>query len=274
MWESLSVHTLVVVGLSHRTATARVRDRFWISESRLYEALTQLKRADGIEEVVIISTAERTEFVVWASDTTAAANSVPRFLTREFGLRLCEWERFYRKLDDEAVAHVLRVVCGLDSSPAAADVGVQVRRAWQLAEMTGAAGAYLSSLFQRAFALQQVVAGKALPEEIEQMLAREAAQFRANWAARPLSRSVALEQVLEQIGREEVQAMRQEVPEWTLEQQRVLQRLAARITQKAALALARESGSAAPAVPDAPVDASPSHLLPRNAATASVGPGG
>jgi glutamyl-tRNA reductase len=46
----------MVIGLNHRTAPLAMRERFWISENRRYEVLQQLKSAEGIEEVVVLST--------------------------------------------------------------------------------------------------------------------------------------------------------------------------------------------------------------------------
>ena len=37
--------TLMVVGLNYRTAPVAVRERFWISETRRYEALIQLSQS-------------------------------------------------------------------------------------------------------------------------------------------------------------------------------------------------------------------------------------
>ena len=76
--------SLVVIGLNFRTAPVAVRERFWISESRRYDALHQLIRSEGIEEAIVLATCNRTEFIVWASDASEAANSVLRFLTREY----------------------------------------------------------------------------------------------------------------------------------------------------------------------------------------------
>ena len=59
---------LMVVGLNHRTASLAVRERFWIGENQCYAALRQLKKAEGIEEIVVLSTLCRTEFLIWASD--------------------------------------------------------------------------------------------------------------------------------------------------------------------------------------------------------------
>ena len=70
----------MVIGLNHRTAPLAMRERFWISENRRYEVLRQLKSAEGIEEVVVLSTCCRTEFLLWAGEPTVAANSLLNFL--------------------------------------------------------------------------------------------------------------------------------------------------------------------------------------------------
>ena len=46
----------MVIGLNHRTAPVAVRERFWISENRRLDALLQLARAEGIEEVAVLAT--------------------------------------------------------------------------------------------------------------------------------------------------------------------------------------------------------------------------
>ena len=95
----------MVIGLNKRTAPLAMRERFWISENRRYEVLRQLTRAEGVEEVVVLSTCCRTEFLLWASEPTLAANSLLKFLGSEHGLKLSEWQHFYRLLDE----------CGPDS---------------------------------------------------------------------------------------------------------------------------------------------------------------
>ena len=81
--------TLVVIGVNYRSAPVEVRERFWISESRRYEALVRLARSEAIEEISVLATSNRTEFILWTRDASAAANSVLNFLTAEYGLRLC-----------------------------------------------------------------------------------------------------------------------------------------------------------------------------------------
>src|ERR1700759_1455169 len=107
--------TLAVVGLNFRTSPVAVRERFWISPDRRPEALVQLVRSEGIEEVIALATCNRTEFIVWASDVLTAANSILRFLTQEYQLKLCDWSHFYRLMDDVALTHIFRVTSSLDS---------------------------------------------------------------------------------------------------------------------------------------------------------------
>lgn len=49
----------MVIGPNHRTALVAVREHFWLGESRCYEALVQLSRAEGIEEVLVVATGTR-----------------------------------------------------------------------------------------------------------------------------------------------------------------------------------------------------------------------
>jgi len=147
----------VVVGLNHRTAPVEVRERFWMSGCRQAEALSSLSQGEGIEEVLVFSTCNRTEFVVWG-DTTLAVNSVLRFLTAEYDLKLCEWNRFYRLLDDEALAHAFRVSCGLDSMCIGEEqIGRQVSSAWQQARNAGSSGRSLDAILRRALAVRRRV---------------------------------------------------------------------------------------------------------------------
>jgi glutamyl-tRNA reductase len=148
----------MVVGLNYRTAPVGVRERFWIGESRRYEALVQLSRAEGIEEVIVMATCNRTEFWLWATDVTLAANSVMRLLGSEYGLKLCEWKHFYRLLDEGALLHIFRVASSLDSMVVGeSQVVSQVNEAWKQAQKVGATGRFLDAVLQKALAVSQRV---------------------------------------------------------------------------------------------------------------------
>ena len=148
----------MVIGLNHRTAPLAMRERFWISENRRYEVLRQLKSAEGIEEIVVLSTCCRTEFLIWASEPTLAANSLLHFLSVEHGLKLSEWEHFYRRLDECALTHCFRVVCGLDSIVLGeSQIVSQVKAAWEQARTVGASGRFLSAVLEKALSVSKQV---------------------------------------------------------------------------------------------------------------------
>jgi glutamyl-tRNA reductase len=150
--------TLMVVGLNYRTAPVEVRERFWISEDRRYQALAQLSRAEGIEEVVVLATCNRTEFLLWVNDVTLAGNSVMRLLGSEYGLKLCEWKHFYRLLDEAALLHIFRVASSLDSMIVGEpQVIAQVKQAWQQAKTVGATARFLDTVMQKALTVSKRV---------------------------------------------------------------------------------------------------------------------
>jgi glutamyl-tRNA reductase len=148
----------MVIGLNHRTAPLAMRERFWISENRRYEVLRHLQSAEGIEEVVVLSTCCRTEFLVWASEPTLAANSLLHFLAVEHGLKLSEWEHFYRLLDEAALSQIFRVTSGLDSLVLGEpQIVLQVNAAWEQARTVGAAGRFLNAVLEKALDVSQQV---------------------------------------------------------------------------------------------------------------------
>ncbi|HET9697002.1 MAG TPA: glutamyl-tRNA reductase [Terriglobales bacterium] len=150
--------TLVIIGVNYRSASVEVRERFWISESRRYEALVRLARSEAIEEVAVLATCNRTEFILWASDPAIAANSVLNFLTTEYGLRLAEWSHFYRLIGEAAVVHLFKVASSLDSiilgEP---EIATQMKDAWSLAQRVATCGRHLDAAFQKALAVVERV---------------------------------------------------------------------------------------------------------------------
>ena len=149
--------TLVVVGLNHRTAAVEVRERFWMSGCRQAEVLSMLSEGEGINEVLVFSTCNRTEFVVWG-DAPLAVNSILRLMTAEYDLKLREWNSFYRLIDEHALAHAFRVSCGLDSmSIGEQHIASPVTHAWQQARNAGCSGPCLDAVLQKSLAVRRRV---------------------------------------------------------------------------------------------------------------------
>jgi glutamyl-tRNA reductase len=156
--EAVVEPTLMVIGLNYRTALVAVRERFWMSEAQQFQALLHLGRAEGIDEVIVLATCNRTEFILWASDPGLAANSVLRFLTSQYGLKLCEWKNFYRLLDEAALLHIFRVASSLDSMVLGEPhVIAQVKNAWAQAQKVDSSGRFLDSVIQKALTVSKRV---------------------------------------------------------------------------------------------------------------------
>jgi glutamyl-tRNA reductase len=150
--------SFMLIGVNHRTAPVAVRERFWIPENRRYEVLVQSARAEGIEEVIVLATCNRTEFLLWANDVTLAANSVMRLLSSEYGLKQCEWNLFYRLLDEAALLHTFRVASSLDSMVIGEpQIISQVKEAWKQAQKIGASGRCLDAVMQKALSVSKRV---------------------------------------------------------------------------------------------------------------------
>ena len=121
---------------------------------RRVEALRQLVRSEGIEEVIVLATCNRTEFIVWANDVPAGANSVLRFLTHEHALKLCDWSHFYRLMDDAALTHIFQVAAGLDSMVLGEpEIATHLKDALEHAQKAGTTGRFLDGIVQKALAV-------------------------------------------------------------------------------------------------------------------------
>ncbi|MCL4522789.1 MAG: glutamyl-tRNA reductase [Acidobacteria bacterium] len=150
--------TLVVIGLNHRSAEVEVRERFWVSEDRSYQALHKLFHAPGIEEVVVLATCNRTEFILWASNAAAATESVRALLVSDFALDTAQWGSFYRLYDEKALAHIFRVTSSLDSMVVGEpEITGQVKSAWARAQQAGTTGRFLDAVFQKALSVAKRV---------------------------------------------------------------------------------------------------------------------
>lgn len=151
------MHRLVVVGLSHHTASLETRERFAFEGEALLEALQWL-RERGVEECVILSTCNRTEIYA----CTLQDDLLVQFLHEWEGLPQGSLAPYlYIKRGEEAVGHLFRVAAGLDSQVLGeSEILGQVRQAWEKAREADSTGGLLNSLFQWA-----VVVGKRVRSE-------------------------------------------------------------------------------------------------------------
>ena len=144
--------SVVVVGLSHRTAPLELLERMAMRDERLPKALGDLVARDFLSEAVVLSTCHRVEVYAVAERFHGAMADVRHFLSE---LSFVPPEDFsdhlYVHYDDAAAAHLFAVAAGLDSVVLGeSQILGQVRDAWERAREEEAAGPRLSALFRQA----------------------------------------------------------------------------------------------------------------------------
>ncbi|HZT43852.1 MAG TPA: glutamyl-tRNA reductase [Chthonomonadaceae bacterium] len=145
---------LVLVGISHHAAPIAVRERLSCPDSLLPGALTAAAACPGVQEAAILSTCNRMEIyaVTETPDAATAYALLSAHLVRFYQVPEATFAPYlYRKVDHEAVSHLLRVASGLDSLVLGeAQILGQVRTVLKAAEEAGTLGSTLHTLFQQA----------------------------------------------------------------------------------------------------------------------------
>lgn len=142
----------VVIGLNHRTAPLELLERMQVGHAQLPKALHDLVGRENVSEAVVLSTCNRLEIYVRAERFHGAYADVRNVLAEISFLPPEDFaDHLYTHFGDEAVAHLFRVIAGLDSAVLGEnEIQGQVRRAWEAARQEGASGKALNLLFRHA----------------------------------------------------------------------------------------------------------------------------
>jgi len=145
---------LLALGVSHKTAPLKLRERVALTEGRAAGVLRELVEAPEVLEVAAISTCNRTELYLAAPDPVGAEALALGVLAREAGTPPTELVgHLYSLRSTDAALHLFQVTAGLDSMIVGeAEVQGQVKRAYELALVEGATGPILNRLFRGALA--------------------------------------------------------------------------------------------------------------------------
>jgi glutamyl-tRNA reductase len=144
--------SLLVLGVSHKTAPVALRERLALPEGRAAAVLRELVDDPSVHEAVAISTCNRAELHLVAADPVEAESVALAALARQASIPPTELlGRIYSMRGDEAVRHLFSVAAGLDSMIVGeAEVQGQVKRAYELALVEGVSGPVANRLFRDA----------------------------------------------------------------------------------------------------------------------------
>src|SRR5215208_483005 len=143
---------LLALGVSHHTASLALREQLALTEGRAAGVLSALVSEEPISEAAALSTCNRTELYLVATDSVEAETAGLGVLAREAGIPPTELlGPLYSLRGTEAARHLYRVTAGLDSMILGeAEIQGQVKRAYELALVEGATGPLLNRLFRGA----------------------------------------------------------------------------------------------------------------------------
>lgn len=146
---------LLLFGSNHLSTPVAMREKMAIGPDRLAEALDRLLAFDEISEAMILSTCNRVELLVRSTDgLQGGTGAVQEFIHRRQSVTREQFERYgYRFVEGEAVQHLFRVACGLDSMILGeAQIQGQVKQAYLAAKAHRATGPLLDRLLQHCLA--------------------------------------------------------------------------------------------------------------------------
>jgi glutamyl-tRNA reductase len=107
---------IIVIGLSHKTATIEIREKVAFSPNLIEKPLHDLVALDEIIEGVIVSTCNRVEIYATTRDIAGGVARIKRFLAEHHRIPLETLEpHLYNYHSEAAIRHVFRVASSLDS---------------------------------------------------------------------------------------------------------------------------------------------------------------
>lgn len=148
---------LLALGINHKTAPVEVRERVAFAPEQLGEAMADVHRQAGLQEVAILSTCNRTE--LYCAMEAADSGPILEWIGRYHELNPQELaDCSYIHQDEAAVRHMMRVACGLDSLVLGEpQILGQLKSAFAAAQEAGMLGPRLGRLFRHTFSVAKQV---------------------------------------------------------------------------------------------------------------------
>ncbi len=145
--------SVVVIGLSHRTSSVELRERFAFAGEKIPDALKALRESGVASEAAILSTCNRVEiYAVTPMTPEAAFAELKKFLVAHHAFDGALGDELYTFAEPHSLHHLFKVASGLDSMVIGeTEIFGQLKDAYELAFAHKHTGARLNRAFQRAF---------------------------------------------------------------------------------------------------------------------------
>lgn len=148
---------LFVLGINHQTASVSLREKVAFSPDLVIEAHQALLLQKSVEEVVIVSTCNRSE--IYCHLKTEDHSEVISWLVQFHKIEKAELlDSLYVYQDDVAVQHLFRVACGLNSLVLGEpQILGQIKQSFATATQAKTTNKILNKWFQHAFTVAKQV---------------------------------------------------------------------------------------------------------------------
>lgn len=142
--------SLLILGLNHETADITVREGLSFTKEHLYDGLKSISALSSVNEVVILSTCNRTELIVSPVEHDSAKKELLNFLAHKANMKEKKLLPYlYQKENNEAVEHIFKVACGLNSMILGeSQIVQQVKHAFEFAITEGKSNKELLNLYR------------------------------------------------------------------------------------------------------------------------------
>lgn len=140
---------LVVLGMNHLCSDIEIRERFFLSQSRIPAVLSCIMKLPDISEALVLSTCNRIEFYAVVTDTEKAHPNLLKFLSDYHKIETEKFEKYtYFYNCYKAAYHLYKVISSLDSLVIGEyQIVSQVKKAYRTAWENGSTGPFLNKLF-------------------------------------------------------------------------------------------------------------------------------
>ncbi len=146
--------TISVIGLNHKSATIDVRERFSFTPDSSALLIRRIKKISDINEVVVVSTCNRTEIYI---ESSSGSKNLQEWLNSDNDFKVLS-KHMYVHHEEDAIEHLFKVVSGLDSMVVGeSEVLGQVKNSYKVALENKTIESKLKRLFEYSFSVARNV---------------------------------------------------------------------------------------------------------------------
>lgn len=145
------MNRIMMIGIDHNEASIDERERFSFTKNQAHQALAKLRNQETVSGCLLLSTCNRTELWISGNKKTNM-RELMESISKESSPHLVE------RSGEEAVNHLFRLSCGLESQLTGEDqILTQVRDALTLAQSCGCGDRVLDKTFRGAISAAKKV---------------------------------------------------------------------------------------------------------------------